>query len=125
VNYKIHTDAVRERLIPPQLTKAQISAVYATEADLLNVALFGLSAEQWRRENPKAGGNMRDAATIEQLVVHSNIESINSVLIRQKQSQAERLAQLNSIAVTQIRSLVGSGVIQKFARLGAAKKISR
>jgi hypothetical protein len=106
VNYKIHTDAIKERLIPPRLTKAQTSAVYASEADLLNVALFGITAAQWRQSNPDMAGNMRDAATLEQLVVLSNLESINAVLIHQGLASAERLSQLNAIAITQMRSLL-------------------
>jgi hypothetical protein len=83
VNYNIHTDAIKENLIPKELDKTQIGFVYANEADLLNVALFGITAKQWRDENPKANGNIRDEATIEQLVVLSNLESINAVLIHQ------------------------------------------
>jgi len=82
--------------------------VYANEADLLNVALFGITAKQWRDENPKANGNIRDEATIEQLVVLSNLESINAVLIHQGKTQPERLLQLNTIAITQMRSLLNS-----------------
>lgn len=104
VNYRIHTDAIKERLVPPQLTTAQIVMIYATEADLLNVAL--LTAAQWRLSNPSQQGNMRDSATLEQLVVLSNLESINSVLIHQGLLMSERLAQLNAIAITQMRSLV-------------------
>ena len=81
VNYHIHTDAIKENLIPKELSKAQISFVYANEADLLNVALFSITAKQWRDAKPKAEGNIRDAATIEQLVVLSNLESVNAVLI--------------------------------------------
>lgn len=106
VNYHIHTDAIKENLIPKELNKAQISVVYANEADRLNVALFGLTAKQWRDANPTANGNIRDEATIEQLVVLSNLESINAVLIQQGLQQAERLKQLNQIAITQIKSLV-------------------
>lgn len=116
VNCKIHTDAIKERLIPPRLTKAQTSMVYASEADLLNAALFGATAAQWRQANPGQIGNMRDAATLEQLVVLSNLESINAVLIHQGMAAPERLAQLNAIAITQMRSLVG---IQAVKRLGA------
>lgn len=83
VNYTIHTDAIKERLIPEKISKQQASLVYASEADLLNVALFGKTAAQWRTENPDAKGNIRDQATLEQLVVLSNLESINAVLIRQ------------------------------------------
>jgi hypothetical protein len=112
VNYKIHTDAIKERLIPPRLTKAQSSVVYASEADLLNVALFGITAAQWRQANPDQPGNMRDAATLEQLVVLSNLESINAVLIHQGLAAPDRLAQLNVIAITQMRSLVGMGAVK-------------
>jgi hypothetical protein len=107
VNYRIHTDAIKERLIPPQLTGVQTATVYANEADLLNVALFGMTAAQWRQTNPDQSGNMRDLATLEQLVVLSNLESINAVLIHQGLSAKERLSQLNMIAITQMRSLVG------------------
>lgn len=107
VNYRIHTDAIKERLIPEQLTTVQITAIYATEADLLNVALFGVTAAQWRKANPNLPGNMRDVATLEQLVVLSNLESINAVLIHQGLNASERLSQLNKIAITQMRSLVG------------------
>ena len=117
VNYRIHTDAIKERLIPPQLTKTQTATVYASEADLLNVALFGMTATQWRQANPDQSGNMRDTATLEQLVVLSNMESINAVLIHQGLSAPERLTQLNAIAITQMRSLVGLGVIKQLGKL--------
>ena len=107
VNYHIHTDAIKEKLIPAALSKDKINFVYAHEADLLNVALFGFTAKQWRDDNPKAEGNIRDAATLEQLVVLSNLESINAVLIHQGLKQNERLAQLNKVAITQMKSLVG------------------
>ncbi|MEP7263320.1 MAG: KilA-N domain-containing protein [Bacteroidota bacterium] len=113
VNYHIHTDAIKEKLIPPTLTKDKINFVYADEADLLNVALFGTTAKQWRDSNPKAEGNIRDGATLEQLVVLSNMESINAVLIHQGLKQNERLEQLNKIAITQMKSLVGSKQIKK------------
>jgi hypothetical protein len=113
VNYHIHTDAIKENLIPATLSKTQISFVYANEADLLNVALFGITAKQWRDANSKAIGNIRDEATIEQLVVLSNLESINAVLIHQGKTQAERLVQLNSIAITQIKSLLNNKQIRK------------
>jgi hypothetical protein len=108
VNYLIHTDAIKENLIPIELTKQQISFVYANEADLLNMALFGKTAQQWRNENPNTDGNIRDMATIEQLVVLSNMESINAVLIHQGLTQNERLPQLNKIAITQMKSLLGN-----------------
>ena len=113
VNYRIHTDAIKENLIPPTLSKDKINFVYADEADMLNMALFGLTAKQWREANPDTEGNIRDTATIEQLVVLSNMESINAVLIRQDLSQSERLKQLNKIAITQIRSLLNNKNIKK------------
>ena len=108
VNYTIHTDAIKENLIPKELTKQQVGYVYASEADLLNVALFGITAKEWRDANPTAEGNMRDAANIEQLVVLSNMESINALLIHQGMEQSERLKQLNSTAITQMKSLVAN-----------------
>ena len=113
VNYHIHTDAIKEKLIPVELTKQQISLVYADEADLLNMALFGITAKQWRIENPGKDGNIRDTATIEQLVVLSNMESINAVLIHQSLPQNERLLQLNQIAITQMKSLVANRQISQ------------
>ncbi|MDK2126968.1 KilA-N domain-containing protein [Parachitinimonas caeni] len=117
VNYRIHTDAIKERLIPLQLTKAQTVIVYASEADLLNVALFGMTAAQWRQANPDQPGNMRDVATLEQLVVLSNLESINAVLIHQGLPAPERLAQLNGIAINQMRSLVGAPVLKQLGQV--------
>lgn len=118
VNYKIHTDAIKERLIPPRLTPTQISTIYASEADLLNVALFGITAAQWRQTNPGQSGNMRDAATLEQLVVLSNLESVNTVLIHQGVKPAERLPQLNDIAIGQMRSLIGSSAVRRLTGPG-------
>jgi hypothetical protein len=123
VNYKIHTDAIKERLIPPRLTVAQTSIIYASEADLLNVALFGITAAQWRQANPDQTGNMRDAATLEQLVVLSNLESINAVLIHQSLAGPERLVQLNAIAITQMRSLVGIGTLKQLSDSSTGKRI--
>jgi hypothetical protein len=108
VNYHIHTDAIKDKLIPAAITPKQASLTYATEADLLNVALFGITAAAWRGANPTLEGNIRDHATIEQLVVLSNLESINAVLIHQGLSQKDRLLQLNQIAITQMKSLVNS-----------------
>ncbi len=113
VNYHIHTDAIKENLIPTELSQLQITYVYANEADMLNVALFGKTAQQWRNENPEIVGNIRDTATIEQLVVLSNMESINAVLIRQGLSQTERLLQLNKIAISQMKSLIGNKNLEK------------
>jgi hypothetical protein len=113
VNYRIHTDAIKENLIPPTLSKEKINLVYADEADMLNMALFGMTAKQWREVNPEANGNIRDVATLEQLVVLSNLESINAVLINQGLSQPERLQQLNRIAITQMKSLTGNKQLKK------------
>ena len=107
-NYRIHTDAIKANLIPPKLTGAQQRFVYADEADVLNVALFGKTARQWRQENPAVKGNIRDSATIEQLLVLSNMENINALLIEQGLSQPERLEKLHSVAVYQIQTLTGS-----------------
>lgn len=113
VNYQIHTDAIKENLIPKTITKQQVSFVYANEADLLNVALFGITAKEWRDNNPDKSGNVRDYATLEQLVVLSNMESINALLISQGLPQAERLIQLNKVAITQMKSLIESKAIKK------------
>jgi hypothetical protein len=113
INYRIHTDAIKDEIIPQLITKEQTMYVYANEADMLNVALFGKTAKQWREENPELKGNVRDYATLEQLVVLSNMESINALLIRQGLSQSDRLVQLNSTAITQMRSLVNSKDIKK------------
>jgi hypothetical protein len=125
VNYKIHTDAIKERLIPPRITPVQSGIIYASEADLLNVALFGITAAQWRQVNPDQSGNMRDAATLEQLVVLSNLESINAVLIHQGLGAAERVVQLNGIAITQMGSLIGLNAMQQLAKPAAQKKINK
>ena len=113
VNYQIHTDAIKENLIPKEITKQQASFVYANEADLLNVALFGITAKEWRDNNPNKDGNIRDYATLEQLVVLSNMESINALLIRQGLKQNERLIQLNQAAITQMKSLLQNNVLKK------------
>jgi hypothetical protein len=112
INYLIHTDAIKE-IIPKEVTKAQAAAVYASEADMLNVALFGMTAAEWRAKNPDKAGNIRDYAELEQLVVLSNMESINALLIRQGLSQSERLIQLNHTAITQMKSLVGSSLTKR------------
>jgi len=113
VNYKIHTDAIKENLIPKQIRGKQTAIIYANEADVLNVALFGKTAKQWREENPNEKGNIREVATIQQLVVLSNIESINAMLIHQNTLQKERLIQLNLMAITQMKSLVKNITIKK------------
>ncbi len=113
VNYQIHTDAIKENLIPKEITKQQASFVYANEADLLNVALFGITAKDWKTNNPDKKGNMRDDATLEQLVVLSNMESINALLIQQGLPQNERLLQLNKVAIMQMKSLLDNNQIKK------------
>lgn len=113
INYQIHTDAIKENLIPKEITKQQASFVYANEADLLNVALFGITAKEWRENNHDKSGNIRDYATLEQLVVLSNMESINALLIQQKLSQSDRLIQLNKVAITQMKSLTESKAFKK------------
>jgi KilA-N domain len=113
INYRIHTDAIRETLIPPAISKQRALAVYANEADLLNVALFGQTAKEWRAANPNAEGNIRDHAPLEQLVVLTNLESLNSVLIRQGLTQAERLRKLNEIAITQMRTLLADNNVKR------------
>lgn len=105
LNYRIHTDAIKENLIPPELTKYQISITYASEADVLNVALFGLTAKQWREKNPDKGGNIRDYATINQLLVLANMESYNAILIEQSKTQPERLQLLNKLAIRQLKAI--------------------
>ncbi|MBS1662565.1 MAG: KilA-N domain-containing protein [Bacteroidetes bacterium] len=113
VNYRIHTDAIKDTLIPSSLTKDQIGAIYANEADILNVALFGLTAKQWRDRHANQKSNIRDGATLEQLVVLSNLESINALLIRQGLSQPERLQKLNESAIHQMRSLLANPATKK------------
>jgi hypothetical protein len=113
LNYRIHTDAIKENLVP-ELSDEQLKYVYADEADLLNVALFGKTAAQWRKENPTLKGNIRDYATIEQLLVIANMESYNAILIEQKLPQSERLVQLNNMAKSQLRVLQQSN--SKFLR---------
>ncbi len=105
LNYRIHTDAIKKNLIPPELTPAQITYTYANEADMLNVVLFGKTAKQWKDENPDAKGNMRDLATLNQLLVLANLESYNAVLISQGKKQKERMELLRQLAVQQLRTL--------------------
>lgn len=113
INYRIHTDAIKANLIPQEITKQQANFLYASEADLLNVALFGITAKEWREINADQKGNIRDFATLEQLVVLSNMESINALLIGQGLSQSDRLIQLNKVAITQMKSLIESNNIKK------------
>jgi hypothetical protein len=113
INYHIHTDAIKENLMPKQISKDQSGILYASEADLLNLALFGITAKNWRDNNANSIGNIRDNATIEQLVVLSNLESINALLIRQRLSPIDRLIQLNKVAITQMKSLLANETIKK------------
>jgi hypothetical protein len=106
INYRIQTDAILDNLIPVQLDSKQMSVVFASEADLLNVALFGMTAADWRKSNRAVEGNIRDYASLEQLVVLSNLESINALLIHQGHNQSDRLIQLNEVAIMQMKSLV-------------------
>jgi len=105
INYRIHTDAIKEKLIPAAVTKAQQSIIYASEADVLNVALFGKTHQEWQRENPTLKGNQRDYATINQLICISNMENINAVMINDNIPQSQRLKKLNEIAIQQMRIL--------------------
>ena len=105
LNYRVHTEAIKENLIPPILTPQQISYTYASEADLLNTVLFGKTAKEWRDSNPNEKGNIRDAATIYQLLVLANMESYNAILIKQGKSQAERMQLLHELAVQQMTTL--------------------
>jgi len=116
INYKIHTDAIKEHLVPPTLSQAQRSITYANEADLLNVALFGMTAREWKTRNPNTKGNMRDNASLHQLIVLSNLESLNAHLIKQNISQAERLTILNLTAIEQMTSLLDTAAVNRLDR---------
>ena len=107
LNYKIHTDAIKENLILPELTSAQVSFAYASEADMLNVVLFGMTAKEWRDCNPNTQGNIRDEASLNQLLVLANLESYNAILINKKRTQAERMKLLRELALSQLRTLEG------------------
>jgi hypothetical protein len=107
INYRIHTDAIKENLVPPELDKSQINHIYATEADILNMALFGITAAMWREANPGKKGNIRDYAEISQLVCLANLENLNALFINEGLSQEIRLERLNQIAIQQMRILTG------------------
>ena len=113
INYRIHTDAVKENIIPPEITKEQAAFIYASEADMLNVAMFGKTAGQWRIENPGKEGNIRDYSTIEQLLVLANLESLNAEFIRMQLPISERLIKLNYTAIAQMKSLTENPNIKK------------
>ena len=108
LNYRIHTDAIKQNLIPVEVSEKQISFIYANEADILNVAMFGMTAKQWREANPDLKGNIRDYATINELICLSNMENINAVLINDGVPQGERLIKLNQIAIQQMQVLEGN-----------------
>lgn len=108
INYRIHTDAIKQNLIPPEVTPAQASIIYANEADVLNVAMFGMTVKQWRETNPDLKGNIRDYATVNELICLSNMENLNAVFIEQGMTQRERLVKLNQIAIHQM-NILGNG----------------
>ena len=116
-NYHLHTDAIKNNLILPELTSAQKGFVYAEEADMLNVVLFGKTAAEWRKQNPDLSGNMRDYASIQELLVLSNLESMNAYFIEQQVSQPERMKRLREIAETQLRNLAGNASTAKLESL--------
>src|SRR5690606_3260365 len=113
INYQIHTNAIKENLVPKAIRQHPTSFGYANEADLLNVALVGITGKEWRENNPNEKGNIRDFATLEQLVVLSNMESINALLIQQDLPQSKRLIQLNKVAITQMKSLIENKTIKQ------------
>jgi len=116
LNYRIHTDAIKEHLIPAVVTPAQAAVTYASEADVLNVALFGRTAKQWRDTNPKLVGNMREYATVEQLLVLANIEGMNAEFIHMGLDQSERLRRLNQIAIRQMQVLTATPAVRQLKR---------
>jgi hypothetical protein len=124
VNYKIHTDAIKENLLPLELNKIQTSIIYTSEADVLNMAIFGLTAKEWRNNHPLEKGNIRDIASIQQLVVLSNLESINALFISEAIPQNERLVQLNKIAIQQMKSLVENNLLQNSNQVMDDKNIN-
>jgi hypothetical protein len=112
INYRIHTDAIKENLIPPTLSHVQINYIYASEADVLNVALFGMTAKDWREKNPDKKGNIRDYANVAQLVCLSNLENLNALFISESMPQSQRLVKLNEIAINQMRLLTQDNAIK-------------
>lgn len=124
INYRIHTDAIKHNLIPAEVTKAQANIIYANEADVLNVAMFGMTAKQWRDANPTLKGNIRDYATINELICLSNMENLNAVFIEQGISQPERLLKLNQIAIHQMSVLENEIPDRKFIKQECQNEIS-
>ena len=121
INYRIHTDAIKGNLIPPELSPAKISFTYASEADVLNVALFGMTAREWRSANPESKGNIRDEATLQQLIVLSNMEAMNAEFIRQGLSQSDRLIRLHQSAIQMMQSLIDNPSIKQLPEGGDDK----
>lgn len=116
INYRIHTDAIKHNLVPEEITRTQASIIYANEADVLNVAMFGVTAKQWRDNNPDLKGNIRDYASINELICLSNMESLNAVFIEQGIPQSERLIRLNQIAINQMSILENNDCSIKLLR---------
>ena len=116
INYRIHTDAIKQNLIPAEVTAKQASIIYADEADMLNVAMFGMTAKMWREQHPELKGNIRDYATINELICLSNMENLNAVFIDQGIPQGERLIKLNQIAIQQMRILGTGGSERKLLK---------
>lgn len=116
INYRIHTEAIKQNLIPNEVSKTQINMIYANEADVLNVAMFGLTAKQWREANPDLKGNIRDYASVNELICLSNMETLNALFIDQGMPQSERLVKLNQIAINQMRILDNDGSGQKLLK---------
>lgn len=123
-NYKLHTEAIKQNLIPPEITADKQDFIYANEADVLNVALFGMTAAQWRKDNPELSGNMRDHATIEQLLVLANLENANAMYIEEGKSREERAILLNKLAISQIRTLADTASIANLTSLQDNKKLT-
>lgn len=123
INYKIHTDAIKDNLIPEDVSAKHKGFTYASEADVLNVALFSKTAKEWREENQGLKGNIRDYATLQQLIVMANLESMNAELIRQGIPQEERLITLNKIAIIQLESLIGSSSVEKLENLKTSNSL--
>ena len=118
IDYRIHTDAIKSNLMPPELTPQQINFIYASEADLLNMALFGKTAKQWRDENPGSKGNIRDEANVSQLVCLANLETLNSHFIHQGMVQSERLKLLNQTAIQQMKLLSADAGVRRLTSPG-------
>ena len=123
-NYKLHTEAIKQNLIPPEITADKQGFIYANEADVLNVALFGMTAAQWRKDNPELSGNMRDHATIEQLLVLANLENANAMYIEEGKSRGERAILLNKLAISQLRTLADTASIAHLTSLQDNKELT-